>query len=79
MDPITPIATLALVCNITQLIAQAVDAVRCCKELWDQGSLDKHNVVERCTGHIVEANSALDLAIKSQPTRWPCFKDPDFG
>ena len=67
MDPITPIATLALVCNITQLIAQAVDAIRCCKELWDQGSLDKNHVVERCAGNLVEANSALDLAIRSQP------------
>ena len=66
MDPITPLATLALVCNITQLIGQVADAVRCCKELAKQGSLDKHNLIEGCAGQIIEANDALDLAIKSR-------------
>ena len=64
MDPITPLATLALVCNITQLVEQATGAVRCCKELWRDGSLDKHNVIEACVGHIVEANDALRLALE---------------
>lgn len=68
MDPITPLATLALVCNITQLVGQLIDGVRCCRELWNQGSLDKHNLVETCAGQIVDANDALDLAMKSRPS-----------
>ena len=64
MDPITPLAALAVVCNITQLIEQATGAVRRCKELWHNGSLDEHNVIEACVGDIVEANKALGLAVK---------------
>ena len=64
MDPITPLAALALVCNITQLTQQATNAVRCCKEIWRQGSLDRHNAIEACVEDIVEANDALAEALK---------------
>lgn len=61
-----PVAALALACNISQLIKQAVDAVKACKELYEQGGLDQNNTIEEYAESVSVANKELEVALRGQ-------------
>lgn len=71
MDPLT---ALALTCNVLQLVECSIQSAKCCKELYEAGSLDTHNVLEQYTASIKAANDEVEQALKQQrivgrPTR----------
>src|SRR5947207_3415797 len=61
MDPIT---ALALACNVTQLVEQAIEAVNVCKKLYEQGSLDENNEIEQYAESLTAANNNLEVVLK---------------
>ncbi|KIX97513.1 uncharacterized protein Z520_06965 [Fonsecaea multimorphosa CBS 102226] len=63
MDPIT---ALALACNVTQLVEQAIEAVKVCKEIYERGSLDENNHIEEYAQGIAAANKDLETTFKAQ-------------
>jgi hypothetical protein len=63
MDPVT---ALGLACNILQLVEQAIEATKVCKELYEQGSLDESNKVEEYAEGISAANKELEATFVKQ-------------
>lgn len=61
MDPLT---ALSLAGNVIQLVDFSLKGARACKELYDAGSLDTNNVLEKSAEEIVEANKTLQDALK---------------
>src|ERR1700759_1195520 len=58
MDPVT---ALALACNVTQLIEQAIEAAKGCKEFYERGSL-----IEKSADGLTAANKSLEAVLRSQ-------------
>ena len=63
MDPVT---ALALACNVTQLIEQAIEAAKGCKEIYERGSLDENNRIEEYADGLTAANKSLEAVLRSQ-------------
>ncbi|KIW87006.1 uncharacterized protein Z519_12303 [Cladophialophora bantiana CBS 173.52] len=62
MDPIT---ALALACNVTQLVEQAIEAASVCKEIYERGSLDENNKIEEYANCIAAANKDLEATLNA--------------
>ena len=54
-----PISALSLVANVTQLVEQAIRVVKNCKEIYDRGSLEANDDIERFAKEVTEANIRL--------------------
>ncbi|KIW20683.1 hypothetical protein PV08_01260 [Exophiala spinifera] len=63
---IEPVTALGLVCNIFQLIEQGIEAAVACKAIYERGSLDTNNEVERYAQSISVANKDLQTILKAQ-------------
>ncbi|KAJ9605208.1 hypothetical protein H2200_010598 [Cladophialophora chaetospira] len=66
MDPIT---ALALACNVTQLVEQAIEAAVACKEIYERGSLDENNQIDKYAESVTVANKELEASLKNAATR----------
>ena len=66
-----PISALGLACNILQLVEQGIKAATVCKELYQQGSLDLHNKIEKYAEQISTANRDLKAAFQTQALTTP--------
>jgi hypothetical protein len=65
MDPLT---ALGLACNIFSLVEQGIEAAAVCKELYERGSLDDNNNVERYAEGLAAANNDLQAVLKARAT-----------
>ena len=54
-----PISALSLACNVLQLVEQAVEAARVCKQIYDRGSLEKNDDLEKLAEAVTAANKDL--------------------
>lgn len=68
MDPVT---ALALACNVTQLVGQAIEATRVCKELYERGSLDDNNRIGEYTEGIFIVTKDLDARLQDSKASSP--------
>ncbi|KAJ9605381.1 hypothetical protein H2200_010038 [Cladophialophora chaetospira] len=59
-----PISALSLACNVLQLVEQAIEAAKLCKDLYQRGSLDENNSIEEYADRIGAANNDLDAVLK---------------
>ena len=60
-----PISALSLACNVIQLVEFSVESVKVCKELYDNGSLDENEKIEKYTADITAANKDLQAALRN--------------
>ncbi|ETI19491.1 hypothetical protein G647_09325 [Cladophialophora carrionii CBS 160.54] len=65
MDPVT---ALGLACNVVTLVEQGIEAAAVCKELYERGSLDENNNIERYADGLAAANNELRAVLKSHAT-----------
>lgn len=63
LDPVT---SLALACNIFQLVEQGIEAIVACKEIYKRGSLDTNKEVEKYAQSISIANKELETILNMQ-------------
>jgi hypothetical protein len=54
-----PISALSLACNVLQLVEQAIDAARACKQIYDRGSLEQNDNLEQLAEAVTTANKDL--------------------
>jgi hypothetical protein len=57
-----PISALSLACNVIQLVEFSIESAKVCKELYDNGSIDENNRIEKYTTEITAANKDLQAA-----------------
>ena len=60
-----PISALSLACNVIQLVEFSVESVKVCKELYDNGSLDENEKIEKYTADITAANKDLQATLRN--------------
>jgi hypothetical protein len=60
-----PISALSLACNVIQLVEFSIESAKGCKELYDNGSIDENNRIEKYTAEITAANKDLQAALRS--------------
>ena len=60
-----PISALSLACNVIQLVEFSIGSAKLCKELYDSGSIDENEQLEKYTAEITAANKDLQAALKS--------------
>jgi hypothetical protein len=60
-----PISALSLACNVIQLVEFSIESAKVCKELYDNGSIDENNRIEKYTAEITAANKDLQAALRS--------------
>jgi hypothetical protein len=71
-----PISALALACNITQLVQQAIGVIIACKKLHEEGSLDCNNEIENYAENIAALNEDVKATLQkntTQPTGMDLF------
>ncbi|KAH0832812.1 hypothetical protein FOPE_01349 [Fonsecaea pedrosoi] len=69
-----PSAILSVICNVFQLIEQAIGAAKICKEIYDRGSLDENDKIEKYAEDITALNKDLVLVLNNNnnnPTTLP--------
>jgi hypothetical protein len=54
-----PISALSLACNVLQLVEQAIEAARACKQIYDRGSLEQNDNLEELAEAVATANKDL--------------------
>ena len=54
-----PISALSLACNVLQLVEQAIEAARACKQIYDRGSLEQNDNLEQLAEAVATANKDL--------------------
>lgn len=60
-----PLTALSLACNVTQLVEQAVKVADACKEIYNQGSLDTNNEIDKYADGISIANKELQTLLRN--------------
>jgi hypothetical protein len=60
-----PLSALSLACNVIQLVEFSIESAKVCKELYDNGSIDENNRIEKYTAEITAANKDLQAALRS--------------
>lgn len=60
-----PISALSIACNVIQLVEFSIESAKVCKELYDSGSIDENNRIEKYTAEITAANKDLQAALRS--------------
>ncbi|EXJ54038.1 hypothetical protein A1O7_09375 [Cladophialophora yegresii CBS 114405] len=65
MDPVT---ALGLACNVVTLVEHGIEAAAVCKELYERGSLDENNIIERYADSLTAANNDLQAVLKPPAT-----------
>jgi hypothetical protein len=60
-----PISALSLACNVIQLVEFSIESAKVCKELYDSGSVDENERIEKYTADIIAANKDLEAALRS--------------
>ncbi|KIW63158.1 hypothetical protein PV04_10026 [Phialophora macrospora] len=63
-----PLTALGLACNIVTLVEQGIEAAAVCKELYERGSLDENNHIERYADGLAAANNDLQASLKAHAT-----------
>ncbi|KIW27858.1 uncharacterized protein PV07_07559 [Cladophialophora immunda] len=66
-----PISALSLACNVLQLVEQAIEAAKVCKELYERGSLDENNEIERYAEGLTALNNDVEAVLKQHPATTP--------
>ncbi len=70
-----PISALSLACNVIQLVECSIETAKVCKELYDDGSIDEHNRIEKYAADITAANKDLQVAlVNGRATSKPASK-----
>jgi len=63
-----PISAFSLACNVIQVVEFSIESAKVCKELYDSGSIDENNRIEKYTADITAANKDLQAALRSGKT-----------
>ncbi|ETI21132.1 hypothetical protein G647_07476 [Cladophialophora carrionii CBS 160.54] len=63
MDPVT---ALGLACNVLTLVELGTDALKVCKALYERGSLDENNMIEKYAEGISAANRDVEASFGQQ-------------
>lgn len=60
-----PVSALSLACNVIQLVEFSIESAKVCKELYDSGSIDENDRIEKYSAEITAANKELQAALRS--------------
>lgn len=55
-----PVSALSLACNVAQIVEQAIEVVQVCKTLYERGSLDENDLIEKYAKDVMRANKELE-------------------
>ena len=59
-----PISALSLACNVIQLVEFSIESANVCKELYEDGSIDENNRIEKYAAEVTAANKDLQAALR---------------
>ena len=65
MDPVTGIG---LAASVIQLVTFSIDAVKVCREVYQQGSVTEYSNLDYTTGHLAGLTDLLQQALQKSPT-----------